>query len=132
MGRVLVGITGWTEPTLIKESDFYPPDAKTPEARLRFYASQFPIVEVDATYYFPPSERNSVLWIERTPPEFTFNVKAYALLTNHPTRVDSLYKDVKEALPQDLAAKRNVYREKLPGELIDEVWQWFRDALFPL
>ena len=44
MGRVLVGITGWTESTLIKESDFYPVDAKSPEDRLRFYASQFPIV----------------------------------------------------------------------------------------
>jgi len=89
-------------------------------------------VEVDSTYYFPPSERNSVLWMERTPPEFTFNIKAYSLLTNHPTRVDSLFKEVKEALPEDLAAKRNVYREHMPAELVDEVWQRFRDALMPL
>ncbi|CAN5143409.1 hypothetical protein BH20ACT24_BH20ACT24_23380 [soil metagenome] len=73
---VLVGISSWTEPTLIKRGNFYPKGATSAEDRLRFYASQFPIVEVDSTYYFPPSERNSVLWIERTPKDFTFNSKA--------------------------------------------------------
>src|SRR5437879_6770248 len=132
MGRVLVGITGWTEPTLIKESAFYPSDAKTPEGRLRFYASQFPIVEVDATYYSPPNERNSVLWIERTPPDFTFNIKAYSMLTQHPTRVDRFYKDLREALPPELAEKRNLYPDKVPDEIVDQVWQRFHDALMPL
>jgi uncharacterized protein YecE (DUF72 family) len=132
MGPILVGITGWTEPTLIKESDFYPADAKTPEGRLRYYASQFPIVEVDATYYSPPNERNSVLWIERTPKDFVFNIKAYSMLTQHPTRVDRLYKDLREALPPELHEKRNLYVDKVPGEIVDEVWQRFHDALMPL
>src|SRR5213083_2083028 len=113
MGNVLVGISSWTERTLIKEGNFYPPGAKTAEARLQFYASQFPIVEVDSTYYFPPSERNAILWLERTPNDFTFNIKAYSLLTNHPTKVESLYKDVREALPKELAEKKNVYRDKV-------------------
>src|SRR5881397_2071958 len=130
--RVLVGISAWTEPTLVKEGNFYPKEAKSAEERLKFYASQFPIVEVDSTYYFPPSERNSVLWLERTPPDFTFNIKAYSLLTGHPTRTESLYKDVREALPEEQAGKRNVYRDKVPDELVDEVWQRFADALAPL
>ena len=130
--RVLVGISSWTEPTLIKEGDFYPKEANTAEERLKFYASQFPLVEVDSSYYYPPSERNSALWIERTPKDFTFNIKAYSLLTNHPTKLDSLYKEVKEALPKELAAKRNVYRDKMPKELMDEVWERFRTALMPL
>jgi uncharacterized protein YecE (DUF72 family) len=130
--RLLTGISSWTEPTLVKQGNFYPKGVTSAEDRLRFYASQFPIVEVDSTYYFPPSERNAVLWIERTPKDFTFNIKAYSLLTNHPTKADSLYKDVKEALPEELAAKRNVYRENLPSELVDEVWKRFADALMPL
>ena len=129
---VLIGISSWTEPTLIKRGHFYPKGVTTAEERLKFYATQFPIVEVDSTYYFPPSERNAVLWLERTPKDFVFNIKAYSLLTNHPTKVDSLYKDVKEALPSELEGKRNVYRDKLPSELVDEVWQRFRDALLPL
>ena len=131
-GKVLIGISSWTEPTLIKEGNFYPKGVSSAEERLKFYASQFPIVEVDSTYYFPPSERNSVLWIERTPKDFTFNIKAYALLTNHPTKVESLYKDVREALPEEVAAKKNVYREHLPEKLADEVWDRFRESLMPL
>ncbi|HEY2802998.1 MAG TPA: DUF72 domain-containing protein, partial [Actinomycetota bacterium] len=53
MGEIRVGISSWTEPTLVKEGHFYPPGAKSAEDRLRFYAEQFPIVEVDSTYYFP-------------------------------------------------------------------------------
>ncbi len=131
-GRILVGTSSWTDPTLVKEGGFYPPSAKSAEARLRFYASQFPLVEVDSTYYYPPSERNAELWIERTPPEFTFNVKAYSLLTNHPTRPNSLYADIRETLPAETLEKRSLYREKLPDEAVAEVWQRFHDALMPL
>jgi len=118
-GSILIGTSSWTDKTLIKDGHFYPRDAKTAEKRLQFYASQFPLVEVDSTYYFPPSESNSVLWIERTPKNFTFNIKAYSLLTNHPTRPNSLYKDLQPAIPE---GKRNVYREQLPDEVVGEVW----------
>ena len=128
-GRILIGTSSWTDPTLIKDGHFYPPEARTAEKRLQFYASRFPLVEVDSTYYFPPSEQNSVLWIERTPPEFTFNIKAYSLLTNHPTRAESIYKDLQPQLPE---GKKRIYRDKLPDEVVEEVWQRFRDALMPL
>jgi uncharacterized protein YecE (DUF72 family) len=131
-GKVLVGISSWTEPTLVKAGTFYPKEAKTAEDRLRFYASQFPIVEVDSSYYYPPSERNSALWAERTPTDFTFNVKAYSLLTQHPTKVDSLFKEVKDALPGELTAKRNVYADRMPQELVQQVWERFAAALMPL
>jgi len=132
VGRILIGTSSWTDPTLVKEGHFYPPQARTAEARLKHYATQFPLVEVDSTYYFPPSERNSVLWIERTPPDFTFNIKAYSLLTNHPTKLDSLYSDLRDELPQELRARRNLYREQLPDHVVEEVWQRFHDALMPL
>ena len=132
MGKVLIGTSSWTDPTLVKEGNFYPPSAKSAEARLKFYAEQFPLVEVDSTYYFPPSERNAVLWLERTPKDFTFNIKAYSLLTNHPTKRESIYKDLQDDLPEELAGKRNLYRENLPDEMVEEVWQRFHDALMPL
>jgi len=131
MGRILIGTSSWTDPTLLK-AGFYPPSARSAEARLKFYASRFPIVEVDSTYYFPPSERNAALWIERTPAEFTFNIKAYSLLTNHPTKPDSLYADLREQVPPEEMDKRRIYRERLPGEVVDEVWERFRSALMPL
>jgi uncharacterized protein YecE (DUF72 family) len=132
MAGILIGTASWTDPTLVKEGHFYPPEAKTSEARLKYYASKFPLVEVDSTYYFPPSERNSILWIDRTPKDFTFNVKAYSLLTNHPTKRDSLYAEVKDALPDDVRDKSRLYREQLPDDLVEQVWQRFHDALMPL
>ena len=130
--RILIGTSSWTDPTLVKDGNFYPPGVKSAEARLRFYATRFPLVEVDSTYYYPPSEKNSVLWLERTPPTFTFNIKAYSLLTNHPTRPDSLYADIRESLPEGSLAKKFAYREQLPDDAVEEVWQRFRDALMPL
>ncbi len=131
-GHILIGTSSWTDPTLVKDGNFYPPEAKSAEARLKFYASRFPLVEVDSTYYFPPSEKNSVLWIERTPAHFTFNIKAYSLLTNHPTRPNSLYKDIQAQMPPEALEKRFVYRDAVPDDAVDEVWQRFRDALMPL
>jgi uncharacterized protein YecE (DUF72 family) len=75
----------WTDKSLIDCRCFYPPEAKTPEDRLRFYASRFPIVEVDSTFYGLPSEQNAALWVERTPPDFTFDIKAFRLFTVHQT-----------------------------------------------
>src|SRR5438445_10340283 len=97
-GKLSIGISSWTEPTLIKRGNFYPKGVSSAEDRLRFYASQFPIAEVDSTYYFPPSAQNAALWAERTPPAFTFPPTSYSLLTNHPTNSDSLY----TALPHSL------------------------------
>ena len=73
-----------------------------------------------------------MLWIDRTPKDFTFNIKAYSLLTNHPTKRESLYKDLLEELPDELEDKKNLYREQLPDAVVDEVWQRFHDALMPL
>src|SRR3954449_11404099 len=106
VGKILVGTASWTDKTLL-ESGWYPSDVTTPEARLRFYAEQFPLVEVDSTYYTPPNGRDSELWAARTPPGFRFNVKAFSLLTQHPTRPAALYKDIREGLDPDLAGKAN-------------------------
>ena len=88
--RTVIGTSSWTDPTLLKSKAFYPPDANKPEARLRFYAEHFPLVEVDATFYALPSERNARLWAERTPDHFVFNVKAFGLMTQHAVNTKSL------------------------------------------
>ncbi|MDQ2730987.1 MAG: hypothetical protein M3Y56_04955, partial [Armatimonadota bacterium] len=46
-GPVRVGTAGWTDPTLTAKGVFYPPEARSAEDRLRYYAEQFPVVEVD-------------------------------------------------------------------------------------
>ena len=82
---VRIGTASWTDPTMTAPGVFYPPDASTAEDRLVYYANQFPIVEVDATYYALPVRRQGELWLERTPPDFTFDIKAHALMTGQPS-----------------------------------------------
>lgn len=132
MGEILVGITSWTEPTLIESGRFYPEWATSAEARLRFYASQFPIVEVDSTYYALPSENTAGLWVVRTPEKFIFDIKAFRLFTQHPASPSSFPRDIRDALPEHLRAKTNLYVRELPGEVTDELWKRFESALLPL
>jgi len=129
--RILVGTCSWADKTLV-DSGWYPATAKTPEDRLRFYAEQFPIVEVDATYYGLPSERNAALWVDRTPDDFVFDIKSYALFTHHPAALRSLPKDLREALPSARQEKRNLYYRDAPPGVRDELWARFNSALLPL
>jgi uncharacterized protein YecE (DUF72 family) len=130
--RVLTGSCSWTDRTLVQDADWYPRKTMSAEERLRFYAEHFPLAEIDSTYYGPPSQQQAKLWAERTPEGFRFDVKAYALLTGHPTRPQSLWKDIREQLPDDVLAKRNVYAHHLEPELLDEAWSRFASALAPL
>ncbi len=127
---VLVGTASWTDKTLIACGRFYPPGAKTAEGRLRFYASQFPIVELDSSYYAMPAPATAQLWAERTPEGFVMNVKAFRLFTGHQTEPHVLHKDLQLAMGGSLPP-RFFYRD-LPSELIDELWKRFRECLLPL
>jgi uncharacterized protein YecE (DUF72 family) len=128
VGEIRVGTASWTDSTLL-ESGWYPSQASTPEERLKFYASRFPVVEVDSTYYSLPSERNSALWVERTPKDFTFDVKAFSLMTGHPVLLRGLPKDIRESLE---AKGPRVSAKDIPPDSADRVWEMFREALMPL
>ena len=130
--RIHIGTASWTDPTMTAPGVFYPPDAGTAEDRLVYYADQFPLVEVDATYYALPARRTAELWLERTPPDFTFDIKAHALMTGQPSEVKRLPKDLREALPAELLDQRRIYARDLPREIEDEIWARFLDALEPL
>lgn len=124
-GEILVGTASWTDKSLVL-SGWYPKKSMTAEERLRFYSSQFPLVEVDSSYYFLPSEKNATLWAERTPEDFTFNVKAFSLLTQHPTKAGAL-KDFE--VPEE---NKNVYLRDLEAATVDKVWDAFLTALEPM
>ena len=126
MGDILVGTASWTDKSLL-QSGWYPKGVDSAEERLRFYAEHFPLVEVDSTYYFPSSEKNSQLWADRTPKDFVFNVKAFSLLTQHPTKPKAIYEDLR--IDTD---KKNVYLDDFDEKTIDEVWDRFLSALGPL
>lgn len=130
MSLILVGTTSWTEKTLVESGRFYPPDVHSADARLRYYATRFPVVEVDSSYYGLPSERNASLWVERTPDGFVLDVKAFRLFTQHQTPPEALPRDIRDGL--SATQKKNLYYKDLPSELLDALWGRFRSALDPL
>jgi uncharacterized protein YecE (DUF72 family) len=130
--KVLIGTCSWTDPTLI-DSGWYPDDvAKKADARLRFYAEHFPLVENDASYYAIPDQKQAMLWAERTPEGFTMNFKAFGTITTHPTDPKRLPKELREALPKEALEKRRLYPKDFPKAVLDEIHARFWVGLEPL
>src|SRR6266508_4539104 len=116
--KVRVGTASWTDPTLVKSGRFYP--------------SQFPIVEVDSSYYFVPRQEQAGLWVDRTPPDFVFNVKAFSLLTGHPTRRKAIPEDLEDEIDPKHRDAQRVYADHLSNNAVDEVSLQYHEALLPL
>ncbi len=129
MGQIRVGTASWTDRTLLA-SGWYPPEASTPEKRLRYYARQFGLVEVDSSYYALPARATAAMWADRTPAGFTFNVKAFSLFTQHPTRVAALPADLRPAMVE--TGKDRVYLKDVDPAVTEEAWDRFLAALDPL
>jgi uncharacterized protein YecE (DUF72 family) len=129
MGEIRVGTAGWTDKTLL-DSGWYPPEADSPEKRLRYYARQFRLVEVDSTYYALPAETTAATWRDRTPAGFTFNIKAFSLFTQHPTPVKAMPADLREAAGK--SGKDRVYLKDMDPAVADQAWDRFFAALSPL
>ncbi len=132
IGNIYYGTCGWTDPTLLKSGAFYPSGVSSAEERLRFYAQSFPLVEVDSTFYAPPSEDNAIRWARRTPQGFLFNIKAYGLLTHHAVMVRSLPLEIRRTLDGDSANKKRIYMHELPTAARQIIWDMHVHALQPL
>jgi len=134
MSRIRVGISSWADPALIESGAFYPKKSMTAEARLTYYARFFDTVEVNSSYYAIPDVRHTARWAERTPPDFLFHVKAYALLTGHHVKSAALPADVEALLPA--APPRNhrgdIEASAFPPAAIDAAFWLFRLSLAPL
>ena len=130
--RTLVGTCSWADASLVKDADWYPRRSMKAAERLAFYASRFPLVEVDSTYYFPPTPELATNWADRTPDGFTFDVKAWSLLTGHPTFPHSLWEDLQGEVKPEFRDKRNIYDKHLTDEALGECWHRFRHSLSPL
>lgn len=71
---ITIGLTGWSDHPLI---------AHNRQRKLEDYASHFPFVEMDTSFYGIPSEKSIHTWIDKTPAAFQFIPKAYSAMTLH-------------------------------------------------
>jgi uncharacterized protein YecE (DUF72 family) len=133
-GRVRVGICAWADSALIEAGTFYPRKSMSAEARLRYYAGVFDVVEVNASYYAIPDVLTVRRWAERTPPGFIFHVKAWSLMTGHHPRPQALPADVQAVLPTRARRSRRgeILAADVPAEGLDAAFRLFRAALAPL
>ncbi|GAA3456918.1 DUF72 domain-containing protein [Dactylosporangium matsuzakiense] len=127
MGVIRLGTASWADRQLLT-SGWYPREVKTSAERLAFYASRFDLVEADTSYYAIPAPEMTAGWAAATPAGFTFDVKAYALLTGHSTQARTLPSDLRPAA----RATGMIRRSDLPPEVLDELWRRFHTALEPL
>ncbi len=127
---VRVGTSGWSYPTGAGTWNgiFYP----TGRSRVRgveafdelsFYAEHFETVEVNSTFYRPPTAAMTAAWVQRTPRPFDFSLKLYQKFT-HPRMF------------REMSLKRAPGTEGMLLDLLASVTQSdvdeFRNALEPL
>jgi uncharacterized protein YecE (DUF72 family) len=112
VSRFYVGTSGWNYPDW--QDDFYAGIMR--RDRLKFYAQQFPAVEVNGTFYRLQSPDTFQKWAQETPANFRFAIKANRYLTHHKKLMDPaasvlIEKNHAEALKEKLA----VVLWQLPG-----------------
>ncbi len=79
MGQIYAGTSGWAYPAW--KPLFYP--AKLPSAKfLSYYAGRLNSVEVNFTFRRFPTEKLLQGWMEATPADFQFAVKAHQTITH--------------------------------------------------
>ncbi len=125
-----VGTCSWTEKTLLESKEFYPRGTSTAEARLKYYADNFNVVEADSPYYSIPDISTTERWADRTPENFIFSAKAYGALTGHGIDPKSLPVDLAAYLPKPEREKTHIYIKE--PDMLKIIAQRFRDALKPL
>jgi len=126
-----LGTANWSDPALSRGELFYPKTVKTPEARLRHYAAHFRVLEVDATYYALLSAGVVRRWVEGTPDDFQFIVKAHPVFTGHPIVRNRLPAEL-AAATEELGVGSRLYPKELPSEVTYEIERRYFAALVPL
>lgn len=92
---VYVGTAGWSYEDW--KGHFYPPDQKQ-SRMLEEYARHFPVVEVNSTYYAIPEPERIASMARRTPPWFTFNVKANREMTHEISSGSTAFQEFRKAI----------------------------------
>lgn len=82
------------------------------------YAAQFPVVEVQQTFYQPPQVKTLERWRADAPVDFEFTMKAWQLIT-HEARSPT-YRRLKRELSEKEREQSGAFR---PTAIVKEAWQ---------
>jgi uncharacterized protein YecE (DUF72 family) len=76
---ILIGCDGWNYPDWV--GPFYPEGMESGDF-LGWYADRFPAVEIDSTFYRPPTAAAVRGWRDRTPRDFKFALKVPRVISH--------------------------------------------------
>jgi uncharacterized protein YecE (DUF72 family) len=113
---ILIGTSGYSYPGAPPKGwfgAFYPDVKNKGFDELKYYSNIFNTVEINTTFYRPPSEAMTKRWASKTPSDFTFAVKLWQKFT-HPMKIGR-----KKSEEQWEAATRKDFDQ-------------FRDGILPL
>jgi uncharacterized protein YecE (DUF72 family) len=108
---------------------WYPPEARTAEARLRYYARRFDTVEADAPFYGIPDPKVAENWAGRTPDGFRFHVKAFGLMTQHSVEERMLHPALRECR-FEVSDRGRVHHPS--SRMVDRSFELFGEFIAPL
>ncbi len=120
MGEILIGSAGWSYKDWAGK--VYPDPPPPGFDPLEYLARYLPLIEVNSSFYRPPSAKMSETWARRTPESFVFTVKAWERFTHDKERfTDADARLFREGIAPLLAAG------KLGAILLQYPW-FFRDG----
>jgi uncharacterized protein YecE (DUF72 family) len=110
---------------------WYPHGVTTPEQRLRYYAERFDTVEVDSSFYALPKIEYAENWAKRTPPGFTFHMKAFGMMTGHEVDERALHPDLRDGgYSYELTTRGRVRAPD--ARMVERSFELFNEAIAPL
>lgn len=115
-GRAFVGTSGFAYVGWVPR--FYPEGTRS-KNMLRAYAGRLPSVESNYTFNALPSEKMLAAWVDATPPEFRFALKASRRITH-----DTQLRDTTDSLPRFLE-RASLLRGRL-GVVLYQTPPWLR------
>lgn len=115
---IYIGVTGWGD-----HDTLYPDGIKQTD-KLAHYASHFPIVELDASFYAVQPKRNIDKWIQSTPDSFKFIAKAYQGMTGH-DRGKNPYKSTEEMFDAYIESIVPLYEAGKLAMILFQFPPWF-------
>jgi uncharacterized protein YecE (DUF72 family) len=115
---IYIGTTGWGDQEILF------PTGTAARDKLAVYASHFPTVEVDASFYAIQPIKNAEKWTMETPDSFRFVVKAYQGMTGH-ERGDLPFKTRQEMFSAFKESLQPYITQKKLGMVLFQFPPWF-------
>ena len=106
MAKVHIGTSGWSYSQW--KDNFYPAGIKSDDY-LKHYSSVFDATEINNSFYHLPSEKSLKKWMEVTPSDFSFAIKASRYITHN-----KKLKDPEESIDNFFTAIKPIQKKSGP------------------